>query len=182
MQTFLPYTDPWLVAGRLDNKRLGKQRVEGKQILDLLEGRADNNWRHHPAVRMWQGYVPELKRYVNVMIQEWIDRGKKNTMPLYESTDDEGDWFPGWFDDLRLIYSHRANLVKKLPEHYRPLWPEVDPNTPYWWPVELKTKAQQQMLNEFWGLHRCELDRETGTVVLMEDDSNYGNPSWQLIT
>jgi hypothetical protein len=183
MQTFLPYVDERLVAGVLDDKRLGKQRVEGKQILDLLEGRTLNNWVHHPAVRMWRGYVPQLKRYVNTMIREWINRGKNNNMPLYDIDEEEGDWLPGWFNDARLIYSHRANLVKKFPEHYGPKWPYVDTNTPYWWPVELKTKSQQKMLDEFWGLHRCVvseiIDNEL-TIILIEDDRNYGTPSWEF--
>lgn len=31
--------------------------------------------------------------------------------------------------------SHRSNLIRKLPSHYGPLWPNVPDNLPYIWPV-----------------------------------------------
>ena len=37
MQTFLPYADYTRTAKCLDRQRLGKQRVECKQILNALE-------------------------------------------------------------------------------------------------------------------------------------------------
>ena len=40
------------------------------------------------------------------------------------------DWLT---DDL--ILSHRSNLIRKAPEHYAPLWPDVPDNLPYVWPV-----------------------------------------------
>ena len=55
MQTFLPYPDFQKTAQCLDNKRLGKQRVEARQIISTLEGKS-NGWRNHPAVKMWKGY------------------------------------------------------------------------------------------------------------------------------
>ena len=39
MQTFLPYPDFKKSASCLDYKRLGKQRVEGLQILNAIQGR-----------------------------------------------------------------------------------------------------------------------------------------------
>ena len=38
MQTFLPYPDFKKSASCLDYKRLGKQRVEGLQILNAIQG------------------------------------------------------------------------------------------------------------------------------------------------
>ena len=38
MQTFLPYSDFEQSLSCLDNKRLGKQRVESMQILNILTG------------------------------------------------------------------------------------------------------------------------------------------------
>lgn len=175
MQTFLPHPDPFVCAYILDNKRLGKQRVEGKQILDLLEGRADNKWRQHPAVRMWCRYEQALRHYINRIIHEWKIRGNKNNMEQY-FVDHEYPT-PPWLNDNRLFYSHRANLIRKFPEHYGPLWPEVDPNTPYWWPVELKTKKKQEVLNKFWGEHAC-VPSEINKIILVEDNSGRHNPSW----
>jgi hypothetical protein len=72
MQTFLPYPNAWASARCLDNKRLGKQRVECKQILLALgidvgehRGNPESRWRHHPAVRMWRShelYLADLVR------------------------------------------------------------------------------------------------------------------------
>lgn len=176
MQTFLPYTDPFIVAEVLDQKRLGKQRVEGNQILDILEGRADNNWKYHPAVRMWSGYETALKYYINVMITEWIERGRENNMEFHDCSGPMA--WPPWMGDPRMVYSHRANLVRKMPEHYGPVWPEVDPETPYWWPVELRTKKKQDELDYFWGMHRCERS-EGARIIMMEGRPyEYGHQSW----
>jgi len=39
MQTFLPYSDFYKSISILDNKRLGKQRVEAKQILNIIKNK-----------------------------------------------------------------------------------------------------------------------------------------------
>jgi len=52
MQTFLPYQNYSRCAEVLDNKRLGKQRVECLQILNALLD-ASKGWKQHPAVKMW---------------------------------------------------------------------------------------------------------------------------------
>jgi hypothetical protein len=65
MQTFLPYKDFKKSAKVLDNKRLGKQRVEAFQILNILLGRTKTKgWRNHPAVLMWKGHSNALKERV----------------------------------------------------------------------------------------------------------------------
>ncbi len=181
MQTFLPYVDPLLVGDVLDQKRLGKQRVEGNQILDLLEGRADNNWKYHPATRMWTGYETALKFYINVMITNWIERGRENNMPYHDATGPMA--WPPWMRDPRLVYSHRANLVRKDPEYYGPIWPDVEPDTPYWWPVELRTKKKQDELDYFWGMHHCEIVGDAhinDAQIIMTEGAPYefGHQSW----
>jgi alpha-tubulin suppressor-like RCC1 family protein len=30
--------------------------------------------------------------------------------------------------------SHRSNLIRKMPEHYGPIWPDVPDDLPYYWP------------------------------------------------
>ena len=73
MQTFLPYADFSKTAKCLDYKRLGKQRVEAKQILNILLDRTETKgWRNHPAVLMWVGYENALKIYYNMILDEWI--------------------------------------------------------------------------------------------------------------
>ena len=81
MQTFLPYPNFEKSIKTLDYRRLGKQRVEAFQILNILLNRTKSSaWRNHPAVLMWRGYENALKIYLNLCISEWISRGYKNTM------------------------------------------------------------------------------------------------------
>ena len=76
MQTFLPYPNFTETAKCLDWRRLGKQRVEANQILNIISGNAKTNaWRNHPAVKMWNGFQESLKQYRNIIIIEWINRG-----------------------------------------------------------------------------------------------------------
>lgn len=147
MQTFLPYTNFKECAKCLDYKRLGKQRVECKQILNALNPENNSKWKNHPAVRMWRGYELVLKYYMNCMIEEWINRGYKNTMELNKDFDDKT--IPDWIDN-RLTYSHRANLLKKQPKHYNQFNWDVDLEAPYWWPSGLKTKKMNEKMKEYY--------------------------------
>lgn len=54
INTFLPYEDFEAPARTLESRRLGKQRIEARQILRVLRGQSAG-WRHHPAVLIWQG-------------------------------------------------------------------------------------------------------------------------------
>lgn len=133
MQTFLPYSDFHESARVLDYRRLGKQRVEAYQILNILRGgRTTGGWVNHPATRMWRGYDGLLAKYLNIMIHEWIMRGYKNTMSIahigiYET--------PPWLGDERLHSSHRAALLAKHPTHYNQFgWIEI-PVIEYFWPA-----------------------------------------------
>lgn len=130
MQTFLPYPDFTESARCLDSKRLGKQRVEARQILKtLLEGGA---WRNHPAVLMWRGYEPALADYGDTIILEWIKRGYQNKMELI---------FPGsivlppWFANDRFHASHRSNLLRKDYNYYSKFGWQEGTGLPYWWPI-----------------------------------------------
>lgn len=72
MQTFLPFPNPTQTARVLDDKRLGKQRVEALQIADCLLQNKASHWKHHPAVLMWSGYESYLvKVYISAIIHEW---------------------------------------------------------------------------------------------------------------
>ena len=65
MQTFLPYPNLSKSLKTLDRQRLGKQRVEAFQILNILLERTDRKgWKNHPAVKMWSGYENALKLYL----------------------------------------------------------------------------------------------------------------------
>lgn len=137
MQTFLPYPSFSESAQCLDRLRLGKQRVEAMQIISVLEGRS-TGWANHPAVRMWRGHVYQLKVYYNTMCREWMLRGYNQTMPLFDV--DLAIYIgitipPPWLSDPAFHLSHKSNLIRKLPTHYGPMWPDVPNNLPYVWPV-----------------------------------------------
>ena len=85
MQTFLPYESFKESAKVLDYRRLGKQRVEGMQIINTILKPEQKGWRNHPIVIMWTPYVTALMMYTNTIINEWIKRGYNNNMELYLS-------------------------------------------------------------------------------------------------
>ncbi len=82
--TFCVADCPKECAKALDNRRLGKQRVEAMQIINLLESDKKKGFKHHPASLMWKDHINGLKYYCNCIIEEWISRGFKNTMDLYD--------------------------------------------------------------------------------------------------
>ena len=134
MQTFLPYPDFEASAKVLDWRRLGKQRVEAFQILNILMERTDRKgWRNHPAVLMWKGYEGALKHYMNTMIQEWVSRGYRNTMQI--ELVNFRDMLPHWVGSEALHASHRSNLLRKDPTYYGAFGWAEGPNLPYVWPV-----------------------------------------------
>lgn len=135
MQTFLPYTSFKKSAQSLDMKRLGKQRVECYQILKALHD-PSYGWQNHPAVKMWKGYEMALVEYGLAICDEWISRGYKDTCKekicsFYSSNIVK---YPDFIHDNRFLLSHRSNLIRKNPEYYRKLWPDVQSNLEYIWP------------------------------------------------
>ncbi len=134
MNTFLPYSDFRESVRCLDYRRLGKQRVEAKQILNALSGKT-KGWRRHPATRMWEGYTTALTLYMNLCIREWVRRGYKNNMPE-EYVDNGSLVYPSWLGDAEFHASHRSNLLRKDKEWYGQFGWEESPDLPYVWPVQ----------------------------------------------
>ena len=139
MQTFLPYSDFVKSADVLDQKRLGKQRVETYQILNTLAGNT-HGWRNHPAVLMWAGSELFLVRYGLAMCDVWIDRGYNDSLwpkiKRFEQSFLAGsDSPPFWWGDPELHISHQSNLVRKLPDHYKQYFPNVRADLEYYWPI-----------------------------------------------
>jgi hypothetical protein len=137
MQTFLPIAEFTETARVLDMRRLGKQRVEALQILNTLTGRS-SGWRQHPAIRMWSGFEDVLAEYAVAVCREWIARGYQDTvldkvLSIVPGAGSSRLDLPPWLDGP-LMVSHRSNLIRKFPEHYGPLWPDVRPDLPYVWP------------------------------------------------
>ena len=132
MQTFLPYSSFSKSFKVLDYRRLGKQRVEAKQILNvLLDRTTTKGWRNHPIVRMWDGYAPSLQLYHNLCITEWIHQGYNNNMELEDITDPI--IYPHWLGNKSFHSSHRANLLRKDYEYYSQFGWDEDSENPYTW-------------------------------------------------
>ncbi len=155
VQTFLPYPDFDRSAAVLDDRRLGKQRVEALQILHVLLGLRWNlatgtiedftprAWRSHPAVLMWVDHEQVLLRYQRSVCVTWMARGFNDTcyeksvglVSLWTATGGDGAAEPPWLGGEALHRSHQSNLIRKDPETYQPLFPGVPGDLPYVWPV-----------------------------------------------
>lgn len=134
MQTFLPYANLQESIKVLDYRRLGKQRVETFQVLNILLDRTPTKgWRNHPVTRMWAGYEEALKLYQNYTIKEWLNRGYKNTMN-FEEVSQERIIMPPWFGKEEFHRSHRSNLLRKDYEYYSQYFDEPA-DLEYYWPV-----------------------------------------------
>lgn len=158
MQTFLPYADFERSARALDVKRLGKQRVETIQVVRALT-RPGYGWANHPAVLMWQGYEEALGRYGFTCCEVWTELGFGDTCALTIATDlrtagiegvrSQGELavahaLPPWLGDEQLHRSHRSSLVRKDPDHYRPLFPDEPDDLPYVWPVRSQAAVEAE--------------------------------------
>lgn len=144
MQTFLPLPDYQASAEVLDNKRLGKQRVETLQILKALLAEHEGTkygWQNHPATRMWRGHAVSLSNYGIIMCIEWMNRGfqdscskKISEIRLKIAKHEFKVPPPYWFGDEAFHDSHKSNLLRKLPSHYSKFGWEVSDALPYVWP------------------------------------------------
>jgi len=127
VQTFVPFDSFDNSAAALDNKRLNKQLLEGRQIYKILASNQKSGaWVNHPAVKMWRGHDNALFEYLRVIKNECLYRGiqtEKNWNALTEMH--KHNWYrgdnvvmPPWWGDERVHQSHRNNLYVKDPEYY----------------------------------------------------------------
>ncbi|HEX5540767.1 MAG TPA: MSMEG_6728 family protein [Micromonospora sp.] len=156
MQTFLPYPNFLVSAQNLDQRRLGKQRVEAIQVLRGLT-RPGYGWRHHPAVKMWSGYEEALVRYGLDVCGVWSATGRADTCAVTLTTDlaaacgirhvrsqqelAEAGELPPWLGDYGFHRSHRSSLLRKEPEFYRPRFGDIPDDLPYVWPASDRPPA-----------------------------------------
>lgn len=170
MQTFLPFPDFERSARALDAKRLGKQRVETIQVVRALTV-PGYGWANHPAVLMWRGFEEALGRYGFTCCEVWTELGFGDTCATTIATDlraagvatvrterelvDAGA-LPPWWGDEALHRSHRSSLVRKDPDHYRPLFPDVPDDLPYVWPVRSEAVVEAERRREQAAVRRAE--------------------------
>ena len=146
MQTFLPYESFSKSALVLDRQRLGKQRVETLQISKVISGES-SGWANHPAVVMWKGYPEALMAYQTAVCDEWTNRGYIDSclektsrilgVPPVSQEKVPRELFPPWLGVPEFHISHQSNLVRKDPDWYRPEFPDVAPDLPYVWPIQI---------------------------------------------
>jgi hypothetical protein len=136
-----------LSAKVLDRQRLGKQRIETKQIVQTLLGESKGlGWANHPAVLMWKGHEYQLCIFGVWTCREWILRGyEDNQLTWFVSKSLELSWsgaselYPLWFGNERVHGSHKRKLIWKDPDWYLPRFPEYygekfDEEPAYFWP------------------------------------------------
>ena len=102
-------------------------------------------WKNHPATKMWRGFTAALVAYGLAVCDEWVRRGRADAVgeTLLEFSGGQrpdvgalrrAGALPPWLGLEELHVSHRSSLVRKLPEHYRPYFPDVPDDLPYVWP------------------------------------------------
>jgi hypothetical protein len=127
-------------------KRLGKQRVECKQILMALEagpvkvteqGIKKTAWYNHPVTQMWRGYEQTLIRYSIVICEEWIERGYNDSLLEYftKKATRKRRRLPSFLGNEGFHKAHRSNLLRKNPSYYESFGWSEPPDLPYIYPV-----------------------------------------------
>jgi Pyrimidine dimer DNA glycosylase len=150
VQTFLPLPSFAASARVLDQRRLGKQRVEALQILRALTV-PGYGWRHHPAAKMWAGYTESLVRYGLEVCAVWRRAGRPDTCaatlvaelaaccgiqrPRTQAKLAAAGELPPWLGMTAFHESHQSALVRKNPNWYRHFFPDVPDDLPYVWPA-----------------------------------------------
>lgn len=165
MQTFLPSSDLRQSVEFLDDKRLGKQRVETKQILLALgvsvgqhDGSKPSQWKNHPAVKMWKGYEAALALYGYFCCREWKRRGFKDVLEsqftevlnkltgrntvLTNSGTDHGNFIGGdpkilspWWLGFPALHRSHRANLVRKEPEYYSVYFTERNHVPYYWPV-----------------------------------------------
>ena len=156
MQTFLSEHTFQGAARALDQKRLVKQLLEGRQIMAALAGET-KGWVNHPATKMWRGSEYYLLFYLYAIAEEMRERGYKwennwneiqriydyhfrdvlVNFPLWMKNDKERD---------RVVNTHRRSLYLKDPIYYARYEPYAESAAAdvccdrcnYYWPTHIK--------------------------------------------
>lgn len=117
MITFLPVASFSGSAKILDKKRLFKQVIEAKQMLDQD---SHERIRNHPATLSWKGHEIALTAYYNEMLKESLRRGINTKMTYLGDLMEEDviDLLPWWYGDENYHKSHMARLISKDRDYY----------------------------------------------------------------
>ena len=156
MQVFLPHEDFTEAASVLDQKRLVKQLLEGRQILAAIAGET-KGWVNHPATKMFRNSPNTLVAYLRAIAIEMGVREYKweNNWSVIQKYSEQlknldlgkPSWMYGEEFD-KVVTTHRANLYLKAPDLYPQFKSSVDVYRPmvccegcnYYWPTHVRNK------------------------------------------
>jgi hypothetical protein len=142
MQTFLPYENLIDSLNCLDYRRLGKQRLETREIIGInliklypnkyntenlssvINEKRLKNHINHPCVKMWEKHLNILCTYGTLNCYIWIKKGyKDNQLPVFNKLSQlkeviNSKKYPLFLGNENFHSSHRAALLYKNYEFY----------------------------------------------------------------
>lgn len=140
MITPLPFSSFAQSAACLSDRHLGRARHDTAELIKINQ--------HELAVwpgrltipsLIWEGYTPMLARYLNLLIDEWEERGYVSTV-IHRVNIPRMVVNPWWLLDTpvaeQLTASHRSNLLRQDPQHYGQFGWEESHDLPYYWPTK----------------------------------------------
>lgn len=135
--TLMPYIGFFKSVQSLDDARASRQRQDALKILKGLM--SDPAVPYHISQAGWSGYEYTLGVYGMSACSNWQQkRGHRDNLAfqihqILEGVPHDLD-MPPWMGDLNIHRSHRSYLIRRLPEHYLPSWPNTPENMPILWP------------------------------------------------
>lgn len=112
MQIFIVGT-PYYTAKVLDSKRLNKQIIENKQIMDAILG-TGKGWFNHPVVKSYKNHFQWLY-YYNLCLF-WYSRGDK---PMAKKMSEQAMAFKPNFHTEEYFMQMKRRLYTKDNKHYK---------------------------------------------------------------
>jgi hypothetical protein len=114
-------------------------QIDKNNILQQGEDYISLGFVYHPAVLAWLCYKEALSYYINVHIDEWVNRGFTNTIAKYEVNPDN-IVRPPWCYDMFFHNRHKSNLLNK----------EITRNEKPWYTLKEDFVAIGTSLEYFW--------------------------------
>lgn len=119
------------VMSSMKDRNIKKIILRNDQVSYVYKGdngtyKSDDNqkvitlaYKGNPAVRLWLGFEDGLLEYYNAHVREWISRGYKNTMPIFDVKNSPR---PKWTYNDDIIRRFKSMLMKRELERNENLW------------------------------------------------------------